>query len=220
MRRSARRASRRRALSIRGRRVRRFTWPEAGDRHAASRQRSSSDGDRSRSRAFGCLRSRAFGCLRSHASRSRGWAPRGASSWARPRASSSASTSAQTIPARRSASCAGVPLASGRSAACVQRGPACRSSSASNVRSCDSCLVHAAACPGQARTRASSGLRLLPSRDERCAPRAVAYSERRKWIAFGRVRASKPSELSVTPRPESFTPVHGSAGSSASHRFM
>ena len=50
--------------------------------------------------------------------------------------------------------------------------------------------------------------------------RALFQKRRRKCSAFGRVSASKPSALSVTPRPESFTPVHGSAGSSESQRFM
>lgn len=42
----------------------------------------------------------------------------------------------------------------------------------------------------------------------------------RKLIALGLVRCSKPSTLSVEPLPDSFHPVHGSAGSSASQRFM
>ena len=42
---------------------------------------------------------------------------------------------------------------------------------------------------------------------------AAAHQASRKCTAFGRVSASKPSALRLTPRPESFQPVHGSAGS-------
>ena len=38
------------------------------------------------------------------------------------------------------------------------------------------------------------------------------YSFSRRWNDFGRVNASSPSLESVQPRPESFTPVHASAG--------
>src|SRR5262249_18318659 len=42
---------------------------------------------------------------------------------------------------------------------------------------------------------------------------APNYKVNRRWKDFGRVKASKPSFDSVQPRPESFTPVHASAGS-------
>src|SRR5262249_28115145 len=35
----------------------------------------------------------------------------------------------------------------------------------------------------------------------------------RRWNDLGRVRCSKPTRDNVQPRPESFTPVHASAGS-------
>src|SRR5262249_51258608 len=46
------------------------------------------------------------------------------------------------------------------------------------------------------------------------------YKFSRRWKDFGRVKASKPSFDSVHPRPESFTPVHASAGSRMSQTFM
>ena len=41
----------------------------------------------------------------------------------------------------------------------------------------------------------------------------AGHSESRRWNDFGRVTARNPSVDRVTPRPESFTPVHASAGS-------
>ena len=72
---------------------------------------------------------------------------------------------------------------------------------------------------GVVRLQASASTRAREHARNR-AKSCARQNFRRKWMAFGRVSSAKPSALSVTPRPESFTPVHGSAGSSASQRFM